>query len=165
VDYLEGAFLVRRLPPFLPNLKKRLTKSPKYYWRDTGLLHALLRVDDREDLLRKPWVGASWEGFVIEQALGVLRQLDRDGTAGFFRTSDGYEADLVVDFGRELWAIEVKLTSQPSPSDLGRLDKVGDLVGATKRIVISQTSVDAFGDDRISCSLPAFLRAMVEGRL
>lgn len=55
LDYLEGAFLIRRLPPYLPNLGKRLTKAPKVFWRDTGLLHALLGVTDRDDLLARPW--------------------------------------------------------------------------------------------------------------
>ncbi len=72
LDYLEGAFLLRRLPPFLPNIRKRLVKSPKVYWRDSGLLHALLNVGDERTLLARPWVGASWEGYVIEQLLAAV---------------------------------------------------------------------------------------------
>jgi len=69
MDYLEGAFLIRRLPAYHASIRKRLVKSPKVYWRDTGLLHALLNLVRGRDLLDQPWVGASWEGFVIEQIL------------------------------------------------------------------------------------------------
>ncbi|MBI2289042.1 MAG: ATP-binding protein [Betaproteobacteria bacterium] len=63
LDYLEGAYLIRRLSPWSGNLRKRLTRSPKVYLRDTGLLHALLRIGSRTELLRHPAAGASWEGF------------------------------------------------------------------------------------------------------
>ena len=69
MDYLEGAFLIRRLPAYHASIRKRLVKSPKVYWRDTGLLHALLNLVRGRDLLDQPWVWASWEGFVIEQIL------------------------------------------------------------------------------------------------
>ncbi|MFI5380148.1 MAG: ATP-binding protein, partial [Tepidisphaerales bacterium] len=76
LDYLVGAFLIRRLPPYFVNLGKRVVKSPKVYWRDSGLLHAVLNVTAEEDLLDQPWIGASWEGFVIEQVLAAIQQLD-----------------------------------------------------------------------------------------
>ncbi len=79
VDYLVGAFLIRRLPPYQANIRKRLVKSAKVYWRDSGLLHALLNVPDAATLLDQPWVGASWEGFVIEQILALWAP--RTGTA------------------------------------------------------------------------------------
>jgi predicted AAA+ superfamily ATPase len=157
LDYLEGAFLVRRLPPYLPNVSKRLVRSPKLYWRDSGLLHALLRVDSYDDLLVQPWVGASFEGFVVEQVLRTLACTDRRVSPYFFRTSDGYEIGLVLDFGRERWAVEVKLTSAPDLHDLDRLDRVADLVRARKRILVSQTPTAAVSDRRISCDLPTFL--------
>ncbi len=153
MEYLEGAYLIRRLQPFQANLKKRLVRRPKYYWRDTGLLHALLRVSDQDDLLNKPWVGASWEGFAIDQILGALSQGGRRVEPCFMRTSDGYEIDLMLELGRDLWAIEIKLTTSPSPNDFRRLDKAADLVGAGKRILVSQTR-NAFSEgDRTSCSL------------
>ncbi len=111
MDYLEGAFLIRRLQPYLVNLKKRLIRSPKVYWRDTGLLHALLQAADGNDLMNKPWVGASWEGFVIEQILSSLARSGRHGQGYFFRTSDRFEIGLVLDMGDRPWAIEVKLTA------------------------------------------------------
>jgi predicted AAA+ superfamily ATPase len=157
MDYLVGAFLIRRLLPYQANLTKRLVKSPKVYWRDSGLLHALLNVADEDDLLGRPWVGASWEGFVIEQVLGALRWHDREVEPFFLRTNDQYEIDLILDFGKSVWAIEVKLTSAPSPGDLARLNKTADLIHADKRILISQTSECLSHAGQISCNLPWFM--------
>ncbi|MFN3409830.1 MAG: ATP-binding protein [Limisphaerales bacterium] len=71
MEHLEGAYLIRLLPPFARNLRKRLVKAPRVYWRDSGLLHALLQLRPGDDLWSRPWVGASWEGFVIEQILNT----------------------------------------------------------------------------------------------
>ena len=148
LDFLAGAFLIRRLAPFHANIGKRLTKSPKVYWRDTGLLHALLNVADRTALLSQPWVGASWEGFVIEQVLVAMSLSTRPFDPFFFRTSDGHEIDLVLNLGRERWAIEVKLSSSPSPADWERLNRVADMIGADRRYLVSMSpavSADARG--------------------
>ena len=158
VDYLAGAFLIRHLLPYSGRLRKRLAKRPKLYWRDTGLLHALLSVAAGDDLLSKPWVGASWEGFAIEQILGVAAQCRRRPEPQFLRTSDRLEIDLVLDFGDATWAIEIKLTASPSSEDFGRLTKAADLIGAQKRILISHTADSVAAGNRISCSLPWFLR-------
>ncbi len=157
LDYLAGAFLIRRLQPYTANIAKRLVKRSKVYWRDTGLLHALLNVPDRDALLAQPWVGASWEGFVIEQAIGRLSSLGRHFNAYFFRTSDGHEVDLVLDLGDELWAVEVKLTTAPGPADLARLDKAADMIGAARRFLVSQTARPAGDDRRASLDLASFL--------
>jgi hypothetical protein len=162
LEYLEGAFLTRRLQPFQANIKKRLVKSPKIYWRDSGLLHALLNVPDERALFAQPWVGASWEGYVIEQALGELSSRGRSFDAFYFRTSDQQEIDLVLDFGRELWAVEVKLSSSPGPDDMGRLDKAADMIGAKRRFLVSQTSRSSGDERRVSCNLPAFLEYLRE---
>jgi len=157
LDYLVGAFLIRLLPSYQANIRKRIVKRPKLYWRDTGLLHALLNVPDEYTLLSQPWVGASWEGFVIEQVLGELSARGRVFSAYYFRTSDQYELDLVLDFGRELWAVEIKLTSSPSPEDMLRLDKAADIIGATRRFLVSRVRRAAGDGRRLSCDLPAFL--------
>lgn len=162
MDYLVGAFLIRRLQPYEASTRKRLVKRPKVYWRDTGLLHALLHVADEDDLLDKPWVGASWEGFVIEQILGALQQHDRRAEAFFLRTSDQHEIDLVLDFGPSLWAIEAKLTASPSTSDLARLNKTADTIKADKRLLISQTAPCVADANRISCNLPWLLERLGE---
>lgn len=160
LDYLEGAFLVRRLPPFHANLKKRLVKSSKVYLRDSGLLHALLRISREEDLLSQPWVGASWEGFVIQEILGFLSTLGAPSSASFLRTSDQYEIDLILEINAKLWAIEVKLTSQPSQGDIHRLEKTAGLIGADRVVLISQTAELVRDEKTISCSLPRFLEVL-----
>jgi predicted AAA+ superfamily ATPase len=153
LDYLAGAFLIRRLPPYHANFGKRLVKSPKIYWRDSGLLHAVLNVRAEDDLLAQPWVGLSWEGFVIEQVLGSLQQAGRHAEAFFLRTSDQHEIDLVLEFGNSLWAVEVKLTTAPAPGDLARLNKAADLVKADNRILVSQTRENIAHAGQVSCNL------------
>lgn len=162
LDYLAGAFLIRRLLPYQANIRKRLVKSPKVYWRDSGLLHALLNVPDERTLLAQPWVGASWEGFVIEQALGELSACGRNCSAYYLRTSDGHELDLVLDFGTEVWAVEVKLTASPAPADMSRLDKTADLIGAGRRFLVSQTHRSSSDKRRVSCNLSSFLEYLRE---
>lgn len=112
VDLLTDLFLLRRLPPWHANVGKRLVKSPRLYVRDTGLLHALLAIADFEALLGHPIVGASWEGFVIENLITVAPA----GTAAYYyRTSGGAEIDLLLALpGGERWAIEIKRSSAPS---------------------------------------------------
>jgi uncharacterized protein len=157
MDYLEGAFLLRRLRPFQANLLKRLVKSPRFYWRDSGLLHSIHQVTDIDDLLGRPWVGASWEGFVIEQVVSALAQSGRSVDPYFMRTSDGYEIDLVLDFGAHVWAVEIKLSSRPSEQDMQRLDKAADLIDADKRVLVSRTAEAITNGRRVSCNLPWFL--------
>lgn len=158
VDFIEGAFLLRRLPAFHANLSKRLVKAPKIHWRDTGLLHAVLGVDSDDALRHHPAVGASWESFVIEQVLGTLAALGVPHSAFHFRTSDGHELDLVLESGRERWALEIKLTSDPSPHDLSRLEKCAEMVSATRSILVSQVPTDAGDQQRLSCGIGRLLR-------
>lgn len=160
LDYLEGAFLIRRLRPYQANIGKRLIKSPKIYWRDAGLLHALLNVADGDMLLSQPWVGASWEGHVIEQALGALSALGQNVDAYFFRTSDQREIDLLLDLGKELWAVEIKLTASPDPGMMAHLEESADSIKASRRFLVSQTPRSSGDRRRISCNLPHFLEAL-----
>ena len=127
------------------------------YWRDSGLLHALLNVSDKHTLLVQPWVGASWEGFVIEQIIGELTLLGKNFEAYYFRTSDQYELDLVLDLGAELWAVEVKLSSSPARADMARLEKTADLIGATRCFLVSQTRKPIGDERRASCDLSGFI--------
>ena len=153
LDYLEGAFLVRRLEAFHGNLRKRLVKRPKVYWRDSGLLHALLEVGDQQALLRQPWVGASWEGFVIDQALTAMRHAGRRCRAYHLRTSDQREIDLLLEVESELWALEIKLTARPGPQDLARLNSNADLVGADRRFLVCQRSERMVDGAQTVCDL------------
>jgi hypothetical protein len=107
LDLLVDLLLVRRLPPWHGNVRKRLVKSPKVHVRDSGLVHALLSIGDREALLAHPVAGASWEGMAIESLIAAAPA----GTeAYFFRTSAGAEIDLLLTIPgrRKSWAIEIK---------------------------------------------------------
>ena len=106
IDLLADLLLVRRLQPFHVNIGKRLVKSPKVYVCDSGLVHALLGIENLEQLAGHPIVGMSWEGFVIETLLSVLPWRS---TAYFYRTSAGAEIDLVIEHNdQSIWAIEIK---------------------------------------------------------
>ncbi|HVK54451.1 MAG TPA: ATP-binding protein [Burkholderiales bacterium] len=113
LDILEGALVVRRLEPLHVNLGKRLTKSPKIYLRDAGLLHALLGIRYMDELQGHPVIGHSWEGFVIEQ-IWANRPPATD--IAFFRTAAGAEIDLVLSNARRRIGVEIKFSSTPSPT-------------------------------------------------
>lgn len=106
LDLMVDLLLVRRLPPYFANVRKRLVKTPKVYVRDSGLIHTLLRLDTLDDLLGHPVAGASWEGFVIES---LLRAAPARTSASFYRMASGVELDLVFELpGDRLWAVEIK---------------------------------------------------------
>jgi predicted AAA+ superfamily ATPase len=113
LDLLVDALMLRRLPPYLANVGKRLVKSPKVYVRDSGILHALLGIHTLDDLNGHPVAGLSWEGFVIEQILATLPPLT---TAGFYRTAAGAELDLVVEHAGKRIGFEIKLSTAPTVS-------------------------------------------------
>jgi len=128
VDILERTFLVRRLTPYARNIGKRLTKSPKVYLRDTGLLHHLLGVGTVADLESHPIRGASWETFVIEDLLRRERLAHPHSSAHFWRTATGDETDLVLDRGGDHMAIEIKAGSGRDVDAARRLARcLGDL--------------------------------------
>lgn len=112
LDALESTFMVRSLKPWSANLGKRQVKSPKVYVRDSGLLHRLLDVASQEALERHPKVGASWEGFVIENAIRALGAEDRQ--CYFWAAHAGAEIDLIVYRDGGLRGVEVKRTSAPA---------------------------------------------------
>jgi predicted AAA+ superfamily ATPase len=135
VDLLADLLLVRRLPPFLPNIGKRLVKSPKVYLRDSGLLHALLQIRTWNDLMGHPISGPGWEGFVIEN---LINMTPTGTSAGFYRTAAGAEIDLILDFGpaASCWAIEVKSGLAPKPGK-GFYQAITDLKPARSFVVYS----------------------------
>jgi uncharacterized protein len=120
-DYFEiahGTFLWRRIPAYSRDVLKRVVKHPRGYLRDSGLLHALLRIPDADALLSHPQMGASWEGMVVEEILRQLNTLGAGYEYSYYRTGAGAEVDLVLegDFGRV--AIEIKHTSSVAALDL-----------------------------------------------
>ena len=159
-DFLEGAFLVRRLQPYSTNIRKRLVKTPRVFWRDSGLLHALMGVSDLEQLYRQPWLGQSWEGFVIEQTLATLLAVDKRVQPYFLRTSDGYELDLVLDWATERWAVEIKLTSNPTSAMIDRLNQTADMIDATQRVLVCRVARKIETERLLVASLPVWLKAL-----
>ena len=104
LDLFEHTFVIRRLNPYFKNIGKRLTKRPKIYIRDSGLLHQLVGISDQDTLSGHPVRGNSWEGFVIEQLIALLP----DWEPYFYRTSNGAELDLLMLKGDRLLAFEIK---------------------------------------------------------
>jgi predicted AAA+ superfamily ATPase len=109
LDLLTDALMVRQLQPFHANISKRQVKSPKVYVRDSGLLHQLLGIETMKALVTHPKVGASWEGFVVEQ---VLTTVDHDESY-FWATHQGAEIDLVLRRGTDLFGVECKRSDTP----------------------------------------------------
>lgn len=108
LEILEQTFLIRRLPPYFRNIGKRLTKTPKVYLRDTGLLHHLLNIGSLTELDSHPIRGISWETFVIEDLLRREKLAHPHSQFYFWRTVTGAELDLVIERGAKRFAIEVK---------------------------------------------------------
>ncbi len=154
LDLLVDLLLVRRLPPWHGNVRKRLVKSPKVYVRDSGLVHGLLSVGDREALLAHPVAGASWEGMVIESLIAAA---PTGSEAYFFRTAAGAEIDLLLEFPgrRRPWAIEIKRGLAPKIERGFHL--ATDTVRPERRVVVYG------GDERFP--LAEGLEAMALGEL
>ncbi len=111
LDILEDTFIVRQVQPYHSNIKKRLIKSPRVYIRDSGLLHALLNIRTGDDLHSHPSLGSSWEGFIVEQIMGILPE---GWQAYFYRTGAGAEIDLALfDSKHKPIAIEIKYSMSP----------------------------------------------------
>ncbi|MBS9523487.1 ATP-binding protein [Litoribacter alkaliphilus] len=111
LEFLEGSFMIRVLQPYHDNIKKRLVKSPKVYIRDSGILHALAGIKALEELQTKMLVGASWEGFVIEQIINCLGDAYQ---YFYYRTHQGSECDLIlVKSGKVMVAVEIKNSLAP----------------------------------------------------
>jgi hypothetical protein len=134
VDLLTDLFLVNRLTSWNINLGKRLIKSPKIYVRDSGILHSLLNLNSIESLLSHPIVGASWEGFVIDNLVSFL-PLGAD--TYFYRTQRGAEIDLIIKLpDRRLLAIEIKRSSSPKV-ERGFYEATQDIQPTHKYLVYS----------------------------
>ncbi|MCK4578196.1 MAG: ATP-binding protein [Candidatus Marinimicrobia bacterium] len=111
LDLLSGVFLVRQLQPWYYNTKKRLVKRPKIYFRDSGILHALLSLDSYDNVVTHPKLGASWEGFALEQVINYLNL--REEECFFWAVHTGAELDLVFLKKGKLWGIEIKYDEAP----------------------------------------------------
>ncbi len=157
LDILVDLLLVRRIEPWHVNVKKRLVKSPRYYVRDSGVLHRLLGIGSYDALLSNPILGKSWEGFVVENIHSVLPRL---AETYFYRTSAGAEVDLVIKMpNAKVWAVEIKHGVAPK---LGKhFNQTCDDVGATRKYVVYGGD-DEFpiGKDVQMISLPKLMQAL-----
>ncbi|TJZ60113.1 ATP-binding protein [Sphingobacterium olei] len=132
LDTLTDFYMVRQIQPWSGNTKKRLVKSPKIYLRDSGLLHRLLNISEFDTLLGNPILGASWEGFVIEN---IILTIDDRWQFSYYRSSGQAEIDLVLETPlHEVWAIEVKRGAAPKPKR-GFYEAAQD-IGADKKFVV-----------------------------
>jgi len=132
IDALTEFYMLRQLPAWSGNSKKRLVKSPKVYVRDTGILHRLLNISTFDDLLGHPLCGSSWEGFVIESILNTLS--DR-WQSSYYRTTSKMEIDLILEGPQgQRWAVEIKKSLSPRVS--GRFVQEIELLETTKSFVI-----------------------------
>lgn len=144
IDLLCALLLVRRLPPWHANLGKRLVKSPKVYVRDSGLVHGLLDIETKDDLLSHIAVGASWEGFVIENLLSCTPQMVQ---AHFYRSSGGAEIDLLLTWPNgTVWAIEIKRSLSPKV-ERGFHAACADLLPTRKLVVYPGAEPFPLGND------------------
>lgn len=109
IDLLEQTFIIKTLPPYAANLKKRIVKSPKIYIRDTGLLHSLLGIEDFTELMGHPVFGSSWETLALENILTTMPKWE----ASFYRTASGSEIDLILTRGTKKIALEFKSSKSP----------------------------------------------------
>ena len=157
LDALTDSLVVRQLQPWFANTKKRLVRSPKIYIRDTGVLHRLLSLDNIESLLNHPKIGASWEGFVIEQLALVLD----NPSFYFWATHGGAELDVYLELNGKPLGIEIKRTSSPklTPSMRSAIDTLG-----LHRLIIAYPGPDRFSLTPTVEAVPVSTLLTKEGR-
>jgi uncharacterized protein len=142
LDLMVDLLLVRRLPPRLPNVGKRLVRSPKVYVRDSGLMHVLLGLTDKEAVLGHPAAGPSWEGMVIENLLAAAGAGGHQVQGSFYRTNHGAEVDLILSWpDGEEWAVEIKRSLAPTP-ERGFHSILADL--APQRALVVYPGADSY---------------------
>lgn len=160
VDVLEQTFLVRKLPPYFANVGKRLVKSPKVYFRDSGLLHAFLGIPSPRDLDVHPARGASWEGFVIDHLISAFQRRLPGSRPYFWRTAKGDEVDLLVDVGRRRIPIEIKVRTTPGAEDAVALKRCMDVLKLPRGYLVYPGTADySLGDRVTALGAEALLRS------
>jgi len=158
LDILTGTFMVRQLQPWFVNVGKRQVKSPKVYVRDTGLLHSLLNLSDRHVLLGHPRVGASWEGFVLEQILRAIQPAE----AYYWATHNGAELDLFFPHRGRSYGVEIKFNEAPAATKSMRI-AIDDL--GLKHLWIIYPGTERFPIDKHITAWPLRDVAKLRGEL
>jgi uncharacterized protein len=157
LDLLESLYLVRSLPPWSRNAGKRLVKSPKVYWRDTGILHSLAGLPSLEHLLGHPLCGASWEGYCLEQ---ILAGLPQNITASHYRTHAGAEVDLVLEMpDNTILAVEIKRTLSPKVTP-GLIESMATLKADRAIILIPEGDPYPLSEKVTATGLLPFLKTL-----
>lgn len=159
LDILVDLLLVRRLSPWYGNVKKRLVKSPRFYVRDSGILHRLLGISDYDALLSNPVIGKSWEGFVIENIVSIL---PNGVESYYYRASGGAEIDLVLRISsRELWAIEIK--HGIAPKIKSGFHRASEDIGSTQKFIVYGGREEfPVGEDTTLISLPRLMEKLLD---
>ncbi len=160
LDVLEGSFLITRLQPWFVNIGKRLTKSPKLFIRDSGLLHYLLHVKQFDQLQANPRIEASWEGYAIEE---IRRALAGRGQLFYYRTQGGAEVDLLIKTatGRTI-CLEIKYDVKPTPSR-GFYQSIEDLKPDAQFVIVPKGEAWLYSDDLKVTGLLDFLKNELPG--
>lgn len=155
LDYLSYAYLIRFLPPYFTNAKKRVVKSPKVYIRDSGMLHHLLSVTQFKALLANPKAGFSWEAYVIEQ---VIHHYGDEKSFYYYRTQGGTEADLVIaHYNKPTHIVEVKMSNNPTITK-SLHNSMQDLGIKNASIIIPGNAISYLLEKGVKvCSLDMFL--------
>ncbi|MEZ5103757.1 MAG: ATP-binding protein [Draconibacterium sp.] len=154
IQFLESAFLIHILQPYFINIKKRLVKSPKVYLRDSGVLHYFLGIENKKELIGHPKMGASWEGFVIEQ---IKANLKTNRYIYFYRTHDGAELDLIIERGGvPVAGIEIKYGSNFTPSR-GNTEAIQTLNTKDNFIIVRENEDFIHKNFRV-CGIEIFLK-------
>ena len=155
LDYLSYAYLIRFLPPYFTNAKKRVVKSPKVYIRDSGMLHHLLSVTQFKALLANPKAGFSWEAYVIEQ---VIHHYGDEKSFYYYRTQGGTEADLVIaHYNKPTHIVEVKMSNYPTITK-SLHNSMQDLGVKNASIIIPGNAISYLLEKGVKvCSLDMFL--------
>ncbi len=157
LDVLVGLLLVRRLEPWYANVRKRLVKSPRYYVRDSGILHRLLGINNHDALLSNPVLSKSWEGFVIENICSVL---PRHAESFYYRTAAGAEIDLIIRLSSdEILAVEIKYGTAPR---IGKhFNRTCEEIGVSgKYVVYGGEDEFPIGNNVTIISLPRLMRKL-----
>lgn len=158
LDLLEGSFIIERLSPYFANVTKRLVKSPKVYIRDSGVLHSIANITSYEQLLGHPAIGASWEGYVIEQ---IKRVTNNNWEYYYYRTHKGAEADLVlISPNGKKTGIEIKLSTSPVVSR-GFYETVVDLGVDFQYVIVPQGESYPKANNLWVTSLDEFLKVHI----
>ncbi len=154
LDILTGTFMVRQLQPWFENTKKRQIKSPKIYFRDSGIFHFLQGIQNHESLLTNPKLGASWEGFALEQVIYKLRATPEE--AYFWGVHGAGELDLLIVKGGKRIGFEIKHTSSPTLTHSIKL-AIDELKLDQFFVIFNGSKKFQMADKVVACPLPEFI--------